>query len=68
MNYRKTGIFASFFLQTIINIFVQVISSNIKTYLDRTFKEEKHFILFTESMLPKRLTQMLTGIMHNRMN
>ena len=53
------------------------------TYLDRTFKEEQncvHFkmmlfselvqilVLFTKSVVPKRLTKMLTGIIHKLMH
>jgi len=43
---RKTCIFASLFLRTYINIFVQVIFSKIITYLDGTFKEEQNDINF----------------------
>ena len=44
--YRKTCIFASLFLPTIINIFIQVIFQNIMKYLDKTFKEEQNDINF----------------------
>jgi len=60
-----------------------VIFPNIITYLDRVFKKEQNdlnlkwnsFIklvliltLFSKSVMPKRLTKMLTGIMHKRMH
>ena len=35
-----------FFLQSIINIVIQVIFPNIITYLDRTFKEEQNGLNF----------------------
>ena len=39
--FNKQRTFASVFLLTIINIFIQVILINIFTYLDRTFKGEQ---------------------------
>ena len=41
---RKTCIIAQLFLQTIINIFIQMIFTNMITYLDRTLKEEQNEI------------------------
>jgi hypothetical protein len=42
---RKTCIIAQLFLQTIINICIEVIFPTIITYLDRTFKEEQNEII-----------------------
>jgi len=39
-------IFASHFLRAIINIFIQVIFSNIIKYLDRTFKKKQNDLNF----------------------
>ena len=43
--YKKTCMFASLFLRTIIHIFIQVIFPNFITYLDRT-KEEQYDVNF----------------------
>ena len=40
--YRKTCEFASLFFRAIMNKFIQVIFSNIITYLERAFKEEQN--------------------------
>ena len=42
--YRKTCLFASLFLRAVVNIFIQVIFSNIIKYLDKHFKEEQNDI------------------------
>ncbi len=42
----QTCMFASLFLRTIINIFIQVVFPNIIAYLDRNFKEEQNEIDF----------------------
>ena len=44
--YRKTCIFASPFLRSIIHIIIQVILPKIITYLDRTFEEKQNYINF----------------------
>ena len=56
MLYRKTYIFASFFL----NIFIQVILIGTKLY-----RFQNEIILLTKSVMPKRLTKMLTCIRHH---
>ena len=43
--FRKTCIIEQLFLQTIINICIQVIFPTIMTYFDRTFKEEQNQII-----------------------
>ncbi len=46
-----------------------MIFPNIIKYLDRTFKEDQdETFLITKSAIPKRLTKMLTDIMHKRMH
>ncbi len=62
MLYRNTYIFASFFL----NIFIQVIFPNIIE--TKLYKFQNEIILLTKSVMPKRLTKMLTGVMHKRIH
>ena len=44
--YRKKCKCATLFLQSIINIVIQVLFPNLITYLDRTFKEEQNGLNF----------------------
>ena len=45
-NIGKRAYSHNFFLRAIINIFFQVIFSNLNTYLDRTFRVEQNYINF----------------------